>query len=129
MPALLESLSTVCRLPSSQNEVLPVEWIQSTATLCGYLSVIIALGGTLWKLSRPLKEIVQRLDRMEQYQHNDYMSTLRLTIMSEEMPIEERLAAGEKYVNEGGNGAVKARYRLMIEEYQREIGKEITHEN
>lgn len=129
MPALLESLSTVCRLPSSQNEVLPVEWIQSTATLCGYLSVIIALGGTLWKLSRPLKEIVQRLDRMEQYQHNDYMSTLRLTIMSEEMPMEERLAAGEKYVNEGGNGAVKARYRLMIEEYQREIGKEITHEN
>lgn len=129
MPALLESLSTVCRLPSLQNEVLPVEWIQSTATLCGYLSVIIALGGTLWKLSRPLKEIVQRLDRMEQYQHNDYMSTLRLTIMSEEMPMEERLAAGEKYVNEGGNGAVKARYHLMIEEYQREIGKEITHEN
>lgn len=106
-----------------------MEWIQSTATLCGYLSVIIALGGTLWKLSRPLKEIVQRLDRMEQYQHNDYMSTLRLTIMSEEMPIEERLAAGEKYINEGGNGAVKARYRLMVEEYQREIGKEITHEN
>ena len=129
MPALLESLSTVCRLPSLQNEVLPVEWIQSTATLCGYLSVIIALGGTLWKLSRPLKEIVQRLDRMEQYQHNDYMSTLRLTIMSEEMPMEERLAAGEKYVNEGGNGAVKARCRLMVEEYQREIGKEITHEN
>lgn len=129
MQALLESLSTVCRLPSLQNEVFPVEWIQSTATLCGYLSVILALGGTLWKLSRPLKEIVQRLDRMEQYQHNDYMSTLRLTIMSEEMPMEERLAAGEKYVNEGGNGAVKARYHLMIEEYQREIGKEITHEN
>lgn len=106
-----------------------MEWMQGIATLCGYLSAIIALGGTIWKLSRPLKEIVQRLDRMEQYQHNDYMSTLRLTIMSEEMPMEERLAAGEKYVSEGGNGAVKARYYLMIEEYQREIGKEITHEN
>ena len=101
-----------------------MEWIQSTATLCGYLSVIIALSGTLWKLSRPLKEIVQRLERVEQYQHKDYLCMLRLTIMSEEMPMEERLAAGEKYVNEGGNGAVKARYHLMIEEYQREIGKE-----
>ena len=106
-----------------------MEWIQSTATLCGYLSVIIALIGTLWRLSRPLKEIVQRLERVEQYQHKDYLCMLRLTIMSEEMPMEERLAAGEKYVNEGGNGAVKARYRLMVEEYQREIGKEITHEN
>ncbi len=101
-----------------------MEWIQSTATLCGYLSVIIALIGTLWRLSRPLKEIVQRLERVEQYQHKDYLCMLRLTIMSEEMPMEERLAAGEKYVNEGGNGAVKARYHLMIEEYQREIGKE-----
>ena len=101
-----------------------MEWIQSTATLCGYLSVILALGGTLWKLSRPLKEIVERLDRMEQYQHNDYMSTLRLTIMSEKMPMEERLAAGEKYVKEGGNGAMKARNHLLLEQYQQEIGKE-----
>ena len=129
MQVFLDNPLTVSNSPLLKNEVFPVEWIQNISTLCGYISVIIALGGTLWKLSRPLKEIVQRLDRMEQYQHNDYMSTLRLTIMSEEMPMEERLAAGEKYVNEGGNGAVKARYRLMVEEYQREIGKEITHEN
>ena len=101
-----------------------MEWIQSTATLCGYLSVIIALIGTLWRLSRPLKEIVQRLERVEQYQHKDYLCMLRLTIMSEEMPMEERLAAGEKYVQEGGNGAIKAKYHLLIEEYQYQHGRE-----
>lgn len=99
-----------------------MSWIEDIATLCGYISVILALLGTVWKLSKPLKDIVQRLDRVEQYQHNDYLCMLRLTIMAEEMPMEERLAAGEKYVKEGGNGAVKARYHLLIEEYQKEIG-------
>ena len=37
----------------------------------------------------------------------DEDSELRLTIMSEEMPMAERLIAGQKYVKLGGNGDVK----------------------
>ena len=40
--------------------------------------------------------------------------------------------AGEKWPGRkvaDCSGIVKTRYHLMIEEYQREIGKEITHEN
>ena len=36
-----------------------------------------------------------------------YLAILRLTIMSEEMPMAERLIAGEKYKKMGGNGDVK----------------------
>jgi len=50
------------------------------------------------------------------------MNTLKLTIMSEEIPLEERLIAGEKYVQEGGNGAIKAKYRLLQEEYEKRNG-------
>ena len=53
---------------------------------------------------------------------------LRLMILSEELPVEERLKAGEEYVREGGNGAIKARYQLMLEEYQEGIGGN-EHEN
>ena len=35
------------------------------------------------------------------------LAILRLTIMSEEMPMAERLIAGQKYVKLGGNGDVK----------------------
>lgn len=98
-----------------------MNWIENTATICGYISVILALLGTVWKISKPLQDIIKRLDRLERHQHNDYMGTLRLTIMSEEMPIEERLTAGEEYVKEGGNGAVKARYHMLIDQYQHEI--------
>ena len=54
-----------------------------------------------------LAEIDKKLDRMQQHQAEQYLSILRLTIMSEEMPMSERLIAGQKYVKLGGNGDVK----------------------
>lgn len=44
----------------------------------------------------------------------------RLTIMSNDMPIEERLNSGEKYVNRGYNGAVKAKYHQLKDDYENE---------
>ena len=92
--------------------------------ICTYLTVIAGFIVAIWKMARPLRSIEERIKQLEHYTHNDYMNTLRLTVMSEEMPMEERLAAGEKYVQEGGNGAIKAKYHLLIEEYQYQHGRE-----
>ena len=54
-----------------------------------------------------LTEIDKKLDQMQKHQEEQYLSILRLTIMSEEMPMSERLIAGKKYVDLGGNGDVK----------------------
>ena len=54
-----------------------------------------------------LAEIDKKLDQMQKHQEEQYLSILRLTIMSEEMPMSERLIAGKKYVDLGGNGDVK----------------------
>ena len=54
-----------------------------------------------------LGEIDKKLDKMQTHQNEQYLAILRLTIMSEEMPMAERLIAGEKYKKMGGNGDVK----------------------
>lgn len=54
-----------------------------------------------------LAEIDKKLDKMQTHQDEQYLAILRLTIMSEEMPMAERLIAGEKYKKMGGNGDVK----------------------
>ena len=54
-----------------------------------------------------LEEIDKKLDKMQTHQDEQYLAILRLTIMSEEMPMAERLIAGQKYVTLGGNGDVK----------------------
>lgn len=101
-----------------------MESIKWLADLCTYLTVISGFAVAVWKIARPLREIEERIKRLESYTHNDYMSTLRLTVMSEEMPLEERLSAGEKYVKEGGNGAIKAKYHMLVEEYQQKNKEE-----
>ena len=58
-----------------------------------------------------------KVDRLVEHDEDQYLSILRLTIMSEEMPISERIIAGDKYVRKGGNGEVKKYYQRMLEEH------------
>lgn len=99
-----------------------MEWLKGISDICSYLSIIGTLLAVALKGAAYLRRMNEKIDRLEGYSHNDYMNTLKLTIMSEEIPLEERLIAGEKYVQEGGNGAIKAKYRLLQEEYEKRNG-------
>ena len=58
-----------------------------------------------------------KVDKLVEHDEDQYLSILRLTIMSEDMPISERIIAGDKYVKKGGNGEVKQYYQKMLEEH------------
>ena len=45
------------------------------------------------------------------------MAILRLTVMSENLPLSERIKAGEEYLNNKGNGDVKAYYENHLKPY------------
>jgi hypothetical protein len=42
----------------------------------------------------------------------------RLTLHDEHLSIEERLAAGERYIKGGGNGVTRAYYEKLLAEYK-----------
>lgn len=63
------------------------------------------------------KSIVKRLDRIERHDEKQYLSILRLTIMSKEMPVSERIIAGKEYIDKGGNGEVKKFYQGFLDEH------------
>lgn len=73
----------------------------------------VLFGGVLafWrfvvKLSNNIKDLNETLTDLKEHSTENYMSLLRLTIMSNEMPIGERIVAGHKYLKNGGNGEVK----------------------
>lgn len=79
-----------------------------TADIITALTVIVALLVSIYKFFR-------KQETREEHDHENYLNILRLTIMSEEMPLEERIAAGDKYIAAGGNGAVKHRYQELLE--------------
>lgn len=50
---------------------------------------------------------VKEIPEIKRHCHENYLSSLRLTVMSSEMPLGERIIAGQRYIDEGGNGEVK----------------------
>lgn len=62
-------------------------------------------------------KLEQKVDTLVEHDKDQYLSILRLTIMSEGMPISERIIAGDKYIKAGGNGDVKKYYNQMLAEH------------
>jgi hypothetical protein len=81
------------------------------ASVLTALSVIIATAVKVYRFIRKWEKWVE-----EQSEHSldNYLSIKRLTIMSHDMPLSERIAAGEKYVKYGGNGEVKHKYEELL---------------
>ena len=71
------------------------------------IGVIIAIWRFIVRLSNNVNDLKQTLTDLKTHSDENYMSLLRLTIMSHEMPIGERIVAGHKYLKNGGNGEVK----------------------
>lgn len=89
------------------SEAVLIALITGGLTLIGV--VITAISGNR-SIAKDLKEIKE--DNKEQA-----LAILRLTIMSNDMPISERLVAGEKYIKKNGNGDVKRYYEQLIKEH------------
>ena len=89
------------------------EWVIGAAAVLTALGVIC---GVIAKVYRPIKSILDKLNEVRECQKNDSMRILRLTIMSEEMPLEERIAAGDEYIANGGNGAVRHKYEQLLKQ-------------
>ncbi len=83
------------------------------AEIVGAITVIIV---AIRKIVKPLKELLKKIETIDRHQRENYITTLRLTICSEEIPLEERIAAGDKYVELGGNGAVKHKYEELLKQ-------------
>ena len=78
-----------------------------TAVVNAIVSAVQNKRGKATSQDEHLGEIDKKLDKMQTHPNEQYLAILRLTIMSEEMPMAERLIAGEKYKKMGGNGDVK----------------------
>lgn len=89
------------------SDAVIVAIITGTMTLIG---VIISTWSSNRSISKDLNDI------KEENKHQS-LDILRLTVMSGDMPISERLIAGKKYLSRGGNGDVKKYYEQLVKEH------------
>lgn len=90
-----------------------IEIIVLIASIITSLSIILTFVVTAYKLVRKWEKWVNQKDKHDIEQ---YVQILRLVIMTPEMPLSERIAAGDTYVNElHRNGAVKQKYNELLQ--------------
>lgn len=98
-----------------------LEWIikigGASAVIVGLWKGIVAFIHFLDGIKNDVKETkeyvmdniknVESIPSIEEHCRENYLTGLRLTIMSNDMPLGERISAGVKYLELGGNGDVK----------------------
>ena len=90
-------------------------------TLIGAISAIVV---AVKKAVKPFKdarseieETSKNVKKLMAHDKEQYLSILRLTLMSPDVPISERIIAGDKYIKAGGNGDCKHYYFDLLKEH------------
>ena len=87
-------------------------------------SLLTALGAivtTAVKIYKFIRKWEKWIDKKDKHDNEQYVQILRLVIMTPEMPLSERIAAGDIYVNElHKNGGVKQKYNELLARFKEE---------
>lgn len=89
------------------------------------LKNIAEIAAFIFAIYKICKKIDKKFDTIESHMTENYVDIKRLTFVSENMPIGERLDAGEKYVKAGGNGEVKVQYNVLKKQYEEQLTDKI----
>ena len=95
-----------------------IDYILKLSGIIGAITVIISTIITLYKI---VKKIDIKFTTFENNQNKCEMDILRLMIINENMPLDERVSAGKRYVERGGNGSVHALYDVLVDKYKNEL--------
>ena len=92
--------------------------IIATSAVISAIGVLITAIVTAYRFIRKWDKWREDKDR---HDIENYKAILRLVIMTHEMPLSERIEAGDIYVNRlNGNGAVKQKYNELLQRFQEE---------
>lgn len=94
------------------------EQIIATAAILSAIGVIITAIVTAYRFVRKWDKWREKKD---EHDKENYKAILRLVIMTPEMPLSERIEAGDIYVNIlNGNGGVKQKYKELLARFAEE---------
>lgn len=98
-----------------------MEFLKLIIFISSVIGAISAIFLFLNKIYKIIRNIENKFDNIEKAQKITNLSTLRLVITNESMPLEERVAAGAEYVKLGGNGKIHALYDVLCKIYKEEL--------
>lgn len=102
-------------------------FLSTVAEIVGALITIIGALVAFEKWSKGkitkwlMKTVLEEIESLKEHMAKVELDNLKLVIMSENIPMEERISAGDRYIAQGGNGGIKIHVKLLKEEYEKNI--------
>lgn len=84
-----------------------MEWLEWVIKIGAAVAAIIALWRGVVTIVHTVDEVKNDIKELKDHSKENYLGIKRLTVMSRDMPIGERIVAGDDYIKAGGNGEVK----------------------
>lgn len=92
--------------------------IEQVLLIASLVGAITAIGTFLYKLYNFIKKLDDRYEEVNATIKQNTIYILKIAIMSDEMPLIDRIHAGELYIAMGGNGMVKKKLNQLMQEYE-----------
>ena len=87
-------------------------------SIAGAIAAVGALIAKIVKVAKSTKDyftdLKSNVDTLLKHDHTQYMAILRLTVMSDNIPLSERIIAGKEYLDNDGNGDVQKYYNEVL---------------
>lgn len=91
--------------------------------IASLIAAIITIISFLSAIYRLVRKVDKKVESFEVNLNKNRIEILRLIIINENMPLDERVNAGEEYTKMGGNGSVHALYEILLEKYKNQLEK------
>lgn len=89
-------------------------WGGVAGAVTGIVALIVKIVKGAKQAVTYFTDLKSNVDILVKHDHAQYMAILRLTVMSDNIPLSERIAAGKEYLEAGGNGDVKHYYETVL---------------
>lgn len=88
--------------------------------MASIITAITIIVTATFKVLKVIKTLYTKLHEFQESINENTMYTLKLVVLNENLDMEERISAGKRYLELGGNGFVHAVYNKLIEEEEQE---------
>ena len=85
--------------------------------IASIVTAITVISSTCFKIYKFFRNLEKKYDEMNDILKNNTLYILKIAVLDEQLPLTDRLKAGELYMDLGGNGAVKKKYQELLKEY------------
>ena len=89
-------------------------WGAVAGALMGIITLVVKIVKASKNAVKYFSDLKENVDTLLVHDNAQYMAILRLTVMSDNIPLSERINAGKEYLEKKGNGDVKDYYEKVL---------------